>query len=440
MRALLLPVLLGLMASTGVVAQTAADNGPAQPPLPDPLTLEAALDIADKVHPDVMLSAARLADAGANLLKVRSDSDATLSLSAQLRAVEPVEGLGDPSNNDSLAELSLHKRLYDFGYSEAREQAALQGLQGAEWSYLSARQQHRLAVMRAFFDVILADLLYARDNEEIAVAYIAFNKAQDKQPLGMVSDIELLRLESEFQTVRVRWTRSQTRQRLTRTRLAQLLNRPDDPPANLVMPDEPDFSAKLPEVDQLQQQALADNPKLKALRAKVEAALQGMTAARKAYGPVIRGEVKAGAYNREMGSRYPVQAGLVFEMPLFTGRAGDAAIAKARAELAARRAELAAAELAVRQGVLDSRLGLDDVKANMEQMNVLGDYQDLYLDRSRALYQMEVRTDLGDAMVKMSTVRLQRAEVLFNGLLAQARLAALTGRLIKDKMQEDKAP
>jgi outer membrane protein TolC len=234
--------------------------------------------------------------------------------------------------------------------------------------------------------------------------------------------------------------RSQTRQRLTRTRLAQLLNRPDDPPANLVMPDEPDLSAKLPSVEELTEQALAGNPHLKALRAKVESALQGVAAARKAYGPVIRGEMKAGTYNRDMGSRYPVQAGLVFEMPLFTGRAGDAAVARARADLAARRAELSAAELAVRQAVLDSRLGLDDVKANLQQVSVLGDYRDLYLDRSRTLYEMEVRTDLGDAMVKMSAVRLEHAKALFNGLMAQARLEALTGHLINDKTQEETAP
>jgi outer membrane protein TolC len=206
------------------------------------------------------------------------------------------------------------------------------------------------------------------------------------------------------------------------------------------MPDEPDFSAKLSPVEELTQQALAENPGLKALRAKVESALQELAAARKAYGPVIRGEVKAGAYHRDMGSRYPVQAGLVFEMPLFSGRAGDAAVAKARAELAARRAELTAAELAVRQAVLDSRLGLDDVKVNMEQVNVLGDYRDLYLDRSRTLYEMEVRADLGDAMVQMSSVRLERAKVLLNGLMAQARLTALTGHLIKQKTQEEKAP
>ena len=37
-----------------------------------------------------------------------------------------------------------------------------------------ARLGQRLAVMRAFFDVLLADLAYTRDNEDMAVAYVRF--------------------------------------------------------------------------------------------------------------------------------------------------------------------------------------------------------------------------------------------------------------------------
>lgn len=439
MRALLFPVLCALL---GSVAQAAPEEAKGPEPLPDPLTLEAAMAIADKVHPDVMLSAARIDAANAGLLGAQSASDATLTFSAQLRGVEPHERLGDRERNDSQAALKLSKRLYDFGLSEAREQAASEALKGAEWQYLDARQRHRLAVMQAYFDVLLADLAYARDNEEIATVFIPFNKARDKQKLepGRVSDFEVLQLEAKFQKVRARWVNSQNRQRLTRTRLAQLLNRPDDPPANLRMPDEPDFDAKLPAEEEQLQQVLANSPRLKALRARVESAVQALEASRKTYGPTLRAEAKAGVYNRDMGSYYPAQGGLVFEMPLFTGRAKDAAVAKARAELAQHRAELSAAELAVRQGVLESRFGFIDAKAQFERVQVLGDYREMYLDRSRALYEMEMRTDLGDAMVQMSAVRLEHAKAVFKGLMAQARMAALAGSLINDKNQEGKAP
>ena len=87
--------------------------------------------------------------------------------------------------------------------------------------------------------------------------------------------------------------------------------------------------------------------------------------------------------------------------------------------------------------MLDIWLELDTLRLRIEEVNALGDYRELYLDRSRALYELEVRTDLGDAMVQTSAVRLQRAEVVFDWLLAQARLAALAGRLVDNEAASD---
>jgi len=428
-------LLLGLIGLTWTMALQAE---PAV--LPEPLTLAAALAVADAEHPELAISQARRDAADAGLQETLGLGDPQLSLVGELRYVEPPSGIGDPAHNDSQARLVARQRLYDFGYSDAREQAASDALQGADWDLLDARQRHRLAVMQAFFDVLLADLNFTRDNEAIAVAYIALDRARDRQKLGQVSDVQLLELDSEYQQVRQSWNRSKLRQQITRARLAQLLNRPDSPPSELQMPDPVDTRAPLPDEAELQQLALADNPKLQALRARVQAAEQQLAAANKAYGPVLHGELGAATYARKLGSRNDWEAGLVLEVPLYTGRAGDAAAAKARAELAARRAELQLAELELRHSVLENRLTLDDLKVRMEQVDKLGDYRELYLDRSRALYEMEVKTDLGDAMVQMSLVRLERAKVEFDWRLTQARLAAYTGRLIEDKQQGDKLP
>lgn len=432
MRRILLVGLTGLIWTLNTQAQ------PAEQAVP--LTLEAALAVADTAHPDMVISQARRDAAEAGLQEVLGQGDPQLSLIGELRYVEPPSGLGDASHNDSQARLVARQRLYDFGYSAAREKAASDALDGADWTLLDARQRHRLAVMQAFFDVLLADMTFTRDNEAMSVVYIALDRSRDRHKLGQVSDVRLLELDSEYQQVRQSWTRSRLRQQITRMRLAELLNRPDSPPSDVQMPEPVDTAVALPDTAELQQQALANNPQLLALRARVQAAAQQVVAANKAYGPVLRGELGAGIYERRLGSRNDWEAGLVLEVPLYTGRAGDAAAAKARAELAARRGELQLAELALRQGVLESRLTLDDLKVRMEQVNTLGDYRELYLDRSRALYEMEVRTDLGDAMVQMSVVRLERAKVEFDWRLTQARLAAFTGRLIEDKLQEDKQP
>jgi hypothetical protein len=81
----------------------------------------------------------------------------------------------------------------------------------------------------------------------------------------------------------------------------------------------------------------------------------------------------------------------------------------------------------VQQAILDNLQMLDTLKVEREEMKALLDYRDLYLDRSRALYEMEVKTDLGDSMVEVSEARLKFARAKFTTALTWARLDALLG-------------
>ena len=68
-------------------------------------------------------------------------------------------------------------------------------------------------------------------------------------------------------------------------------------------------------------------------------------------------------------------------------------------------------------------------RRQLEALQVRGDYRELYLDRSRALYELEVKTDLGDAMTEISALRLDTAFAEFEWMTTQAELAALAGLL-----------
>jgi outer membrane protein TolC len=418
-----------------------AQDGPE--PLPDPLSLQDALVFGEQPHPDLELAAARRDRALADLDAVAAESDPTLSFEGGLVAVDPAYNSVNPSNNDSYAILTLRKRLYDWGYTEASTTAAERRLSGRDLEYLDARQQRRLAVMRSYFDVLLADLAYARDNEAMAAAFVDVDKARDRNELGQVSDIRLMELDALYQETRMKRFESQARQRATRARLANALNRPGELPANLLMPPQPDFAAALPDFDELLAAAFAGNPGLAALRARVESAEQAVAAAEASHGPVLSGFVEGGAYNRPSLTRNPFTAGVVLELPILPGGARDAALAEARAALRAERARLAQAELDLRAVVTELWLEVQNLRVRLDALDVLGDYRELYLDRSRALYEMEVRTDLGDAMVETSVVRYRRAEAIFDWLMAEARLQALTGRLVgsgEDRVEEESTP
>ncbi|MEF3193885.1 MAG: transporter, partial [Halothiobacillaceae bacterium] len=76
-------------------------------------------------------------------------------------------------------------------------------------------------------------------------------------------------------------------------------------------------------------------------------------------------------------------------------------------------------------------LDIDVLRKAAAGDKVREDYRELYLDRSRALYEMEVSTDLGDSMVQMSDARLRSMRTLFALSLAWAELDALLGRPVE---------
>ena len=415
----------GLLASLLIAAACVAR---AAEPLPDPLSLADALAHASPDLPEIELALAARDAAQARLAEARALGGVRLSALGELRAVDPSDASPDRSNNDSRARLTLRKRLYDFGYSASREQAAQMAGEGGELRHRAALGSSRLNIMRRFFDVILADLQFARDNEAMAIAFIAADRAGQRHELGSLSDVELARLEAEYQAVLQQRMQSQTLQRATRSALAVAMGRPGELVAELVRPLAPD-GAELPDYQAVLERVLTQNPELLALRAEVAAAQAALDAARRSHGPVLSGELEAATYERETSSTHPLVAGLVFELPLLTGGARDAAIAAAQAEWRAAQARLAVAEQDLTHDVLELVLRLGELRTTLAALEARAGYRELYLDRSRALYEMEVRADLGDAMTEISAVSLDRARAEFDWIMTEARLAALSGEM-----------
>ncbi|WP_275100238.1 TolC family protein [Sedimenticola hydrogenitrophicus] len=397
--------------------------------LPEPLTLEYALSLADESHPALTLQQARVDERRAMRDLTEAEGGWNVGLTGSLRAVHPSHRAVEGTNNDSSLRLKMRKRLYDFGHSEAAQQASAAALEGSEWSYLEARQQRRLSIMRDYFDVLLADLQYIRDNEAMTMGYLHWDKARQRQEQGQLSDIEVLELESLFQQRRTEWQRSRNQQRASRLKLAISLNRPEQLSGTLAAPPLA-LERGLPEVAPLTEEALNNNPRLRTLRRQVEAAQAEVRAARSYYGPTIHGEVEAAAYNRVTSTRDPLAAALVIEVPLFSS-GYDAALAKQIARLQQQQALLASGELELRQAVLDLWLEIQVLRDKQKEMAALGAYRDLYIDRSRALYELEVKSDLGDAQAQISDYQLQQAMADYELAMAWANLDALRGTLIE---------
>jgi len=70
---------------------------------------------------------------------------------------------------------------------------------------------------------------------------------------------------------------------------------------------------------------------------------------------------------------------------------------------------------------------IQQLQLEIEGSIIEQDYRDRYLDRSRAEYELEFKTDLGDSMVLYSRSNTERQRALFAFEVAYQRLAALVG-------------
>ena len=409
-------------------------------PLPDPLTLEDALRLAGADHPAIALSQARLAQLQAEAARTEAQDEVNIGASLEARVIDPPSSSDDQNHNDSRAILFVRKRLYDFGHTRALEEAAAASVAGGELLATADRQQHRLAIMQAFFDVLLADLEFARDNEAMAVAYVQADRYRERNELGQVSEVELLQQESLYQEYRMRRTRAQSRQRLTRALLAQLLDRPDDLPSDLVRPDLDVGTRALPDYPELVEQALAANPKILSLRANLEAARLQVAARRASKRPVLSGVLQAAANERNVGSRNPLEAELRLEIPLYDGNRVNAEVARAQAEAYRLTAELRQQEYDLRQRVLEIWLDIQNLLSQQQQVDIFTQSRALNFDRAQAEYELELKTDFGDALVGQSESALLRARTEFALAMNRARLAAITGEPYSPYIQSRKNP
>ncbi|MDX1795541.1 MAG: TolC family protein [Hydrogenovibrio sp.] len=397
--------------------------------LPEPLTLESLMTLPDTVNPQVLMSQAKQAQAQADYHLEEASDAVQLDVMGRLGWRE----YANENQDNHLLALHVGKQLYDFGKTESAKEAKLYLSQAQSDLYKDQVSQFQLSLMQGFFNVILADLQYRVDNEDMAVVYVSLDKAKDRHELKRISDVEYLKLQSDYEKILVKRTRSAYEQRRTREALANLVGQPQNLPDKLKFPGLKQIAKRdLKPLATYQQAALANNLQLQALKSKLEAAKSQMESQSADDKPVIRADAWAGKlssyeYLREGRWRFD----LTMDVPLYDGGIQSAKMSRSRAELLQAQADVKAMEQSLRDQVADIYFKLQLTQAEKKQNSVFGNYADLYLDYSRALYENEATTDLGDAMVRLSEATLQTVSTQFKQALYWAKLDYLTGQSVK---------
>ncbi|MCP4388940.1 MAG: TolC family protein [Gammaproteobacteria bacterium] len=397
-------------------------------PLPEPLTFEAALNTASNpTHFELLQIEQQLQALRAELGIKQGEYGFSVDFIGRFREVGTSDyALPGDDDGDNAASLIVSKPLYDFGLQNSRESYLTLQLQALEYQKQMQIERRRLAIMEKYFAVLNADNDFISENEALAIGFIRYDNAVEDQELGLVSEIEVLRLQSEYELIRQKRSLAVHQQRLTRTILAEAMGYPDQLSSDLEIP-RIDTQRKMPDnLEAMVTRALTHSPEAQLTNARTRAAHAAIGIADASNNPSLDLELEVSRYERDSRLRDDWRASLYFEIPIYSAASSDKVdFAQAKHRLAL--ADQQQMQSHLRLEILELWQQIQQLQLKLQGHTIEQDYRDKYLDRSRAEYELEFKTDLGDSMVLYSRSNSQRLQSLYAFELAYQRLVALIG-------------
>jgi outer membrane protein TolC len=239
----------------------------------------------------------------------------------------------------------------------------------------------------------------------------------------------LSELEARFQNLLVKRNESQLQQRLTRELLADAMNQPGQLVSDLEDPKLPGNERALPSYETLS--ALVEqSPKIQSSKKLLEASRQRLEALRAENRPYLDAEVEANDYvDRRLPGRDALRAGVVLSWPIYQGNRNSAQMEHEQAQFHKLQAEAEITKRKVSQAILKLLIEAEQLqKTARNAAKVQVDYRDLALDRARAQYEVELKTNLGESAAFTMEAKLRQRSVEYQLALTLAKLEALLGQ------------
>lgn len=398
--------------------------------LPDePLRLADALSLADKAHP-----ASRQAELDVDEARANSNFYETygqLQLEAEFvpqrvdRAVPDSGGAID----DSYATLRLSHSLYDFGRRSAAKSRAGVELEKAQHNLTYVQAYRRIDIMRRFFDVLIADLDYGVKNEKMTLAFLRYNRYREETDMYQAhAEVDVLELETRYRELFLTRQEAGVERLRARRNLGMALGFADYVPRDLIAPDISVYvEREVPEYVALLEQALENNFHMKQAELNLLRAIKAAEESETKHKPQLDAVLEATEWERETGSRNAASIGIRFKVPLISGnrRSRDRQLHQIAVERA--RAQLSETEFAVRKQTFDLWRDLTLHHVDLAAAEVRLNFRDQYMDRARTLYELEERSDLGDAQAELLRALLENDRIRYELTLAWSEIDALTG-------------
>ncbi len=380
----------------------------------------------------------------------------TVNVSAGISQVNELDKYsGMPELNSSLHTLSneesasLNWVLYDFGLRSANLHYERALLDAASASQDDAIQSVYLDAVQAYFTAEAAQATQGADTEAEQAAWQSFQAADAKAAAGVGSEADRLQARTAYAQATLNRIRSREDMRDAVGALAVVMGM--RPGADLTLPKAtgsiPDGTPPGASVDQLIERAMHAHPKISAVRARLDAARDGISAARAGGRPSIAftaiGDRSDTPINR-VSTKQEIDTssiGLQLTIPLFEGFGRTYRVRQAEAEAEGREAELFAAQQQVAQDVWRSYMAVRRSSEDNQAVRLLLDSASQSFDLALGRYQSGVGSilELLKAQTDLASARQQGVLARTRWRVARLQLAASLGQIDFTSLQDPDA-
>ncbi len=362
-----------------------------------------------------------------NRLLSEDSNSSKLNLKSNLQWVKPSALYTFSQDISGSVSLVYSKNLYDFGRTTSKLKEFDQQKISIKLSNKLLKQKQVLKVITDFFNVLISDLNFNVWNEGMSIAFVRQDRAVDRLQLKEITELDLLALQRTFQSALIKRTEAENKQRLMRSQLSKSMGS-NNLPSNLDDMAKVLWEKEIPEYDDLVIGAIKHNGEIKLLLSNIKAKQQQRKTIAKQTSPNLTLEADINAYSLETPFSHPATVTLQFDYPLYSGSVPSLKRQQIDIVLERLKNNLYAKQQQIKHQLLSVWQQLNLLSVKKQHSDVNSDYQDYYLDRSRALYELEMQNDLGNAMTEFSAAILEKATIKYQWVLAWEELSIITNQ------------
>lgn len=391
------------------------------------LTLSDSIAIALKENASITIAQAdkERADWGVN--EAQTGKLPTLSLGSSYNWAESQAG-SDGSLNNSLR---MNWQLYNGGRTDRQVDQAKEGVLVSELGIQKAKQQLKLDVTTAYFNVLQAQNMLTVNQETVNNFKQHLNSVEEKFKVGVVAKSDVLRSEVELANAEQNLIKSENGYDVAVATLLNIMNRTSE--TEVVLKDDFGYEKSTISLDASLALARKNRPDIAQAEANVRIAEHGVVIAESGNSPTVSLSASKGWNDSVVPDNGNWSAGVSASWNIFDAgltkskvRQADASLIKAK-EQAKQVSDSAALE--VRQSYLnmlegEKRIKTTDVASQKAQ-------EDMYIAQEKYRAGVGTNLDVIDAQLALTQARTNRVQALYDFNVSKAKLDKAVGNTVQ---------